>query len=210
MGLGWRYNGKSIPSDRLGGGFPDGLDVVGNGAFTGRITGTDIAVTDSIKGTSAHLTGRLVSESLKANISVFDSLKLGTGSYLKTYVEGTMPCTLKTSDVTVQKVGTITYKIIGKTVTLTFPFIYGTSNSTSLRLYCGGLTGLLDPGSSFSGYASVVDNGVSYSGSVIYAYGLGNYFLFNKYDNSGFTSSSSKGVGDWLYTSRVSIQYTTD
>lgn len=136
-----------------------------------------------------------------------DSLQFGTGSYLKTYVEGTLPCTLKTSDVTVQRTGVIKYTIIGNTVTLTFPFIYGTSNSTRLRLYCGGLTGALDPGSTISAFSTVVDNADTYSGSVIYTYGLGNYFLFSKYDGSDFTGSC-KGIGNWLYTSKVTIQYT--
>jgi hypothetical protein len=137
-----------------------------------------------------------------------DSIKLGTGSYLKTYVEGSLPCTLKTSDVTVEKVGTINYTVVGNKVTLKFPFIWGTSKSPLLRLYCGGLTGILNPGSKFS--ASIpflVDNAVSISGcNVIYLYGSGDYFLFNL-NNESFTSSGSKGIGHWLHLTKTNIEY---
>lgn len=49
---------------------------------------------------------------------------------------GTFPCTLKTSDVTVQQIGTAYYAKIGNTVTISFPHLYGTSNSNKLRIFC--------------------------------------------------------------------------
>jgi len=137
-----------------------------------------------------------------------DSIKLGSGSYLKTYLEGSLPCTLKTSDVTVQKVDTINYIVIGNVVHLTFPFIYGTSNSPYLKLYCGGLTGELNPSRVVcSDVPYVTDNGVSYKANVIYRYGMDNCFDFVKIGGS-YTSSGSKGVGGWLTTNKTTITYT--
>lgn len=140
----------------------------------------------------------------------FDSLQLGGGSYLKTFVEGTLPCTLKTTDVTVQQVGVIKYTVIGNSVTLTFPFIYGTSNSNSLRLYCGGLTGVLDPGVKlYCNVSALVDNGTtSTEGHVVYWHGSGNYFAFLTSGGGTFNSTGAKGIGHWLYTTNVTIQYT--
>lgn len=202
--LGFLYSGQNFVFE---------LDSVGNGAFNGTLTSTTLNTGNGANELYAMdqamlTTSDVVFDSTRTRVSVFDSLKLGSGSYLKNYVEGSFPCTLKTSDVTVQQVGTINYTIIGNVVHLTFPYIYGTSNSTTLRLYCGGLTGALDPGSTISAFSTVVDNAVSYSGSVVYTYGLGNYFLFSKYDGSNFTGSGPKGIGNWLYTSRVTIQYT--
>lgn len=151
---------------------------------------------------------RVDKDTTKMHIAEADSIKLGTGSYLKNYVEGTLPCTLKTSDVTVQQVGTITYTIIGNVVHLTFPFIYGTSNSPYLKLYCGGLTGELNPSRVVcSDVPYVTDNGVSYKANVIYRYGTGNYFDFVMISGS-YTSSGSKGVGGWLTTNKTTITYT--
>lgn len=153
-------------------------------------------------------TSDVVFDSTRTRVSVFDSLKLGDGSYLKNYVEGSFPCTLKTSDVTVQQVGTINYTIIGNVVHLTFPYIYGTSNSTQLRLYCGGLTGLLDAGRYICyDVPYITDNAVRYPGTVTYMYGLGNYFAFTKKDNTPFTSSGYKGIGGWLTGNKTTITY---
>lgn len=168
---------------------------------------------DTIKGNTVF-TGAVSVDSLKSTKGVtaprgfLDSLKLGSGDWLKTCKTGTIPCTLKTSTVTTQQTGVIKYTIIGNLVTLAFPFIYSTSNSTSLELHCGGLTGDLNPGYKFGCSLSVIDNGVSVSGSANYLYGSGDYFIFKKYDNSSFTTSGNKGIGNWITATQSTITYT--
>lgn len=190
-----------------------GINATG-GTFSGALTGATLNTGYGANelhpmNQGVRTTDDVTFDSTRTRVSVFDSVKLGTGSFLKTYAEGSFPCTLKTSDVTVQQVGTINYTIIGNVVYLTFPFIYGTSNSTQLRLYCGGLTGLLDAGRVVCyDVPFITDNAVSYPGTVTYMYGLGNYFAFIKKDNTSFTSSGNKGIGGWLPTNKTTITYT--
>ena len=142
---------------------------------------------------------------------MFDSLKLGTGSYLKTYVEGTFPCTLKTSDVTVQQVGTINYTVIGNFVSLSFPNIKGTSNSAGLYIYCGSIPEVVAPTTFMSvPIAGIVDNGTPVIGGDVQYYSVaGEKFLIRK--SGGFTSSGTKGLyggaGADELTSKFTITY---
>lgn len=68
------------------------------------------------------------------NIPVFTGTgRIGNGP---AYETGSFPCTLKTSDVTVQQIGTAYWTKIGNVFTCSFPYLSGTSNSTLLRMYC--------------------------------------------------------------------------
>lgn len=102
------------PTTRFSWTLAGGLNVASKGTFTNIASG----------------------DTVSAKKGLFDSLKLGTGSYLKNYVEGSFPCTLKTSDVTVQQVGTAYYTKIGNVLTVSIPKLIGTSNSNTLKLYC--------------------------------------------------------------------------
>lgn len=144
---------------------------------TGRVTGTDFEASDTVSGKQL----------------IVDSLKLGTGSFLKIYAEGSFPCTLKTTDVTEQDIGTAYYTKIGNVLTIIFPILSGMSNSTTLRIYCS---------LPFVPKNNLAAGGVKgYNGSVstslIYEWtsGTPTYIEFKKYDNSTFNTSGIKGIG---------------
>lgn len=68
------------------------------------------------------------------NLALFSGEnRIGNGP---AYNTGSFPCTLKTSDVTVQQIGTAYWTKIGNVFTCSFPYLSGTSNSTLLRMYC--------------------------------------------------------------------------
>lgn len=148
-------------------------------------------------------------DSTRTRVSVFDSVKLGTGSYLKNYVEGSFPCTLKTSDVTVQQIGTAYYTKIGNVLTMSFPELSGTSNSGSLVLYC---VMPFAPKQQLAGYGynktsvTVTDNSttlnaratISWNPSII------NRIIFSIIPTATFTSSGTKGI------SPFTISYITE
>ncbi len=119
-----------------------------------------------------------------------DSIKIGTGSYLKTYVEGTMPCTLKTSDVTVQQIGTGYYTKTGNIVTLQFPLLQGTSNSSNLRVYFALPYNIKNTYA--TGIASYcIDNGVT--GTIKYVTIANGQTYAQLGGNATWTSSGNKG-----------------
>lgn len=67
-------------------------------------------------------------------INKFNFTNISKGG-LPFYEEGTFQCTVKTSDLTAQKIGTASYVRLGKLVTAVLPALNGTSNSTSFRIY---------------------------------------------------------------------------
>lgn len=112
-----------------------------DGTFSGALAGTTLNTGNGANelhpmDQGVRTTDDVTFDSTRTRVSVVDSIKLGTGSYLKNYVEGSFPCTLKTSDVTVQQIGTAYYTKVGNKVTISFPYLEGVSNSTTLRIYC--------------------------------------------------------------------------
>lgn len=208
------------------------LSYTRNAAFYGRVTGTDFEASDSVKGVTGAFSGALSSttlntglgnnelhpmdqavlttsdvtfDSTRTRVSKFDSLQLGTGSYLKTYVEGSFPCTLKTSDVTVQQIDDAYYTKIGNVLTISFPSLSGTSNSLSLRVYCSlpYLPKRQLVGYNYStGYFKVSNSGSLVDGNYVYTSFNPTYINMNI--PSGFTASGSKGI------SPCTISYITE
>lgn len=101
--------------------------------YVGYIGVESFSIKDTATSTSVF---DVKNDTTTMHIANVDSIKIGTGSYLKNYVEGSFPCTLKTSDVTVQQVGTAYYTKIGNVLTVSIPKLIGTSNSNTLKLYC--------------------------------------------------------------------------
>lgn len=145
-------------------------------------------------------------DSTRTRVNVVDSIKLGSGSYLKTYVEGSFPCTLKTSDVTVQQIETAYYTKIGNVITISFPVIAGTSNSGTFRVYC---KIPYKPKQEYDGYnyfmepAVLTDNGSKVSGYLVYYEYIPNYLDLKLYSGS-FTTSGIKGLNPF------SVSYITE
>lgn len=172
------------PTNRFSWTLAGGLNVASKGTFTSLAAG----------------------DTLTAKKARFDSLQFDGGSYLKTYVEGSFPCTLKTTQVTVQQIGTAYYTKIGKTVTISFPVLEGTSNSTVLLMHC---QLPYNPRQTYGGYYNlgesvpVVDNGATKSGYVNFNSINPTYLSFNLF-GSTFTSSGLKG------TYAFTLRYVTD
>jgi hypothetical protein len=119
-----------------------------------------------------------------------DSIKINGGSYLKTYLTGSFPCTLKTSDVTVQQIGTAYWTKIGNVFTCTFPYLSGESNSAFLRVYCS--VPYLPRASVIAG-CNARNNGTTVAAYGGVASSVVDYVAISLY-GSGFTGSGTKTV----------------
>jgi hypothetical protein len=108
-----------------------------------------------------------------------------------------MACTLKTSDVTVQQIGTAYWTKIGNVFTVSIPKLRGTSNSTTLRMYCRFpyLPKLTD-GSINNDTRNVIvyNNGTIAQGMLEAPDYLGFVPFSVGVNASGFTSSGAKGI----------------
>jgi hypothetical protein len=132
-------------------------------------------------------------DTTKMHIAEADSIKIGDGSYLKNYVEGTLPCTLKTSDVTVQQVGTAYYTKIGNVLTIFIREMFGLSNSVDLKLYCS--LPFVPKNNLAAGSVRGYNGGTPISLTYEWTSGTPTYIEFKKYDNSTFNTSGIKGIG---------------
>lgn len=186
----------------------------GSGAFSGALTGTTLntgyganelyAMDQNVRSTDS-----INALTNKATRGHFDSLQLGSGSFLKTYVEGSFPCTLKTSDVTVQQIGTAYYTKVGNVLTMSFPSLTGTSNSSGLTLY---FTIPYLPKQQLSGYGfnkvsiTATDNGatVNTTAQLTGNPAFTNRLSVNIIPSASFTSSGTKGFAPF------SISYITE
>lgn len=169
-------------------------------AVTAPLDVAGLAVIDS--GTIPILTGDVITrgtgsvDSLNSTKGVtaprgfLDSLKLGSGDWLTTYDTGSFACTLRTTYVTVQQVGVITYSIVGDVVTLSLPNIYGESNGPSLALYFGQMPNIIRPTDYRYGPTLLTNNGVQECGFFMMYVGGMEFF---RYSGAGFTSSGEKG-----------------
>lgn len=184
-----------------------------------RIKTDDVEALDSIKGVTGTFSGALTSttlntgngafDSTRTRVSVFDSVKLGAGSFLKIYAEGSFPCTLKTSDVTVQQIGTAYYTKVGNVLTMSFPELSGTSNSGNLVLYC---VMPFAPKQQLAGYGynktsvTVTDNSTTLNARAAVSWNptIINRIIFSIIPTATFTGSGTKGI------SPFSISYITE
>lgn len=158
--------------------------------FTGAVGAEYFGVRDTAD--PAKLKFLVYHDTTTARIIKANSIKLGTGSYLKTYVEGSFPCTLKTSDVTVQQVVTANYTKIGNVLTIFLREIFYTSNSVNLKLYC--TLPFIPKNNLASGSVRGYDAGTPISLTYEWRSGSPTYIEFKRYDNVVFTTSGVKGV----------------
>lgn len=108
---------------------------------TNGISNTGTATTDSLKVNNGILTTRIKTDSthsvnsIKTSRTYCDSLKVGNEWF--SYKTGSIPCTVKTSDLTVAQYSTIQYSKFGRVVTLHLtPSLGGTATSSGvLRIY---------------------------------------------------------------------------
>lgn len=143
--------------------------------------------------------GSLSLARLRTDVVHADSIVLSGGSYLKTYVEGSFPCTLKTSDVTVQQVGTAYYSKIGNRMHITFPVLFGTSNSSALSIYCALPYLPIQQSSGYGFTRSPIianDNGAVIAASASWNGNptTNNRIIINPVPTAPFTSSGTKGL----------------
>lgn len=134
---------------------------------------------------------------IKKDLTV-DSLKLGSGgSWLKTHITGTMPCTVKTTDFTVQTIATAYWTKTGNVMTVSFPKMLGTSNSITLGIYCtfpykpkltDGVT------NSDTKLIQITNAGTSTYGMVYTSDYLGQVTISKEFNVSGFTNLGQKGI----------------
>lgn len=154
-------NGGNIGINKKNPQYP--LDVTGEGRFTAGINASDLRVSDSVKAVSGAFSGAITGTTLntgnganelyamdqnvlttsdvsfdssKTRVSVFDSLKLGTGSYLKTYLDTTFYDSLYCDGVYSGSRGIARIIQIGKQITLYQPSLSGTvvaSSTTEIR-----------------------------------------------------------------------------
>lgn len=114
---------------------------------------------------------------------------------------GVFSCTLKTNDVTVQQVNNASYVRNGRIITLDLPILYGTSNSTTLRVY-GIPAGLNfeDNNACVALTGSVMNNG-SYVDALMWNYTYGVFTI--ELPSGLFTSSGTKGIHNALYVTYI-------
>lgn len=106
------------------------------------------------------------------------------------HITGSFPCTLKTSDVTVQQIGTAYWTKIGNVFTCTFPYLSGESNSAFLRVYCS--VPYLPRASVIAG-CNARNNGTTVAAYGGVASSVVDYVDISLY-GSGFTGSGTKTV----------------
>jgi hypothetical protein len=193
--------------------------VKGAAIVGGTVSGTKGVFSDTLKGTVLRLAGNIFGRysvldsistgNIRGNgtVSATDTLrsdgvviasKLTTnGTNFFTYIEGTMACTLKTSDVTVQQVGAAYWTKIGNVFTVSIPKLRGTSNSTLLRIYCRfPYKPKLTDGTYNDDTRSVVvfNNGTMALGVIEVPEYFGFITLYIGVNSSGFTNSGEKGI----------------
>jgi hypothetical protein len=167
------------------------------GAFSGALTGTtlntgnganelyamdqNVRTVDSING--------LVFRSTRVRT---DSITTNGTDYIK-YSTGTFPCTLKTSDVTVQQVDNAYYTKIGNVLTIFMKEMIGISNSVDLKVYCS--LPFAPKNNIASGSVRGYSGGTPISLTYEWTIGAPTYIEFKKYDNSTFATSGIKGIG---------------
>lgn len=145
---------------------------------------------------SIYIAIKMYADSISARKIDASSIALNSGDLLSVYDTSSFACSLKTSDVTVQQIGTAYYTKIGNNLTISFPYLSGTSNSTSFRLYC---TIPYWPKQTYAGYNSevkvvrIADNGVAENGIIAISNAFSGYFYISR--NTGtFTSSGTKTI----------------
>lgn len=166
--------------------------------------GQDLQTTDAVTFSKAsadtfRASKRIVSDSIYTRVSKVDSIQIGTSNafslYDGWYKEGSFACTLKTSDVTEQKIGTAYYTKIGNQVTIKLPSLTGTSNSTDLFIYCGEIPSITS-GTYIAGSIGNIRSGTNIITGTFFIYntGVGKYIRIFKYDYSDFATSGIKGI----------------
>lgn len=190
-----------------------GINATG-GTFSGRITGSDVEVSDSIKGVTGTFSGALtgttlntgnganelypmnqavtttsdvVFDSTRTRVSVFDSVKLGTGSFLKNYLDTTFYDSLYEGS-TYLKRALARIVQIGKIVTLYQPNCYAPASGGFMTLR--GLPTKFKPNPGIT-LSSVVRNNAYITLGQIGVGGTNSYLYLFKSDGSNLDAGDS-------------------
>lgn len=172
----------------------------------GAISGTTGTFSGKVTAASANIAGACTTGTINTgsgnfeigqNLRTTDNVTFNTVSNASGVINrvvdtsGSFACTLKTDCVTVQQIGTVTFRRVGGIVTLKFPKIEGTSNSNFLSLYCG-IPSSLNPTGFQRCLLIARDNS-----SPVMAYAIiPNYSTITiaRFDGAGFQNTGTKGL----------------
>jgi hypothetical protein len=141
-------------------------------------------------------------------IDVDDGINFSSGTKLTRYEEGSIACTLKTSDFQDQHIDVIQYTVIGRQVTLVLPDdLRGISNSTTFVIYIQDLNALnINPSEAEAVKTFWVEDNSTKQMGYINVDDNDNFITVGKEDGSNWTASNMKGTG----YRHQSITYFTD
>lgn len=161
-----------------------GINATG-GTFSGRITGSDVEVSDSIKGVTGTFSGALTGttlntgyganelhpmnqgvrttddvtfDSTRTRVSVFDSLKIGSASYLNVYLDTTFTANIY-EDNTLMTTAQLSVVQIGKMIMMYVPTITITKVGVGSEFIFRGIPSKFIPSVSMYCHVIVISNG---------------------------------------------------
>jgi hypothetical protein len=142
----------------------------GHGSFE---VGQSTRTTDSLTFTGGRnlrnlrVDGKIVGDTINGPISA-DSIRFGTGSWLKSHEVGTFACSLFVSgSSSVASIGTAYYTVVGKTVTIRIPEITASHTSGECKI---SIPSKLAPVEFFTATLTVLNGGSTTNGVVFWNY----------------------------------------